>query len=262
MKRIVIAGGSGFLGRGLTRFLREQGYAVVVLTRQAPPAAAEPGRVYWDGNGLGPWAGELEDATAIINLAGRSVNCRYHSQNRKRILDSRVNSTRVLGEAIARCRRPPRVWLNSSTATIYKHAVDRPMDEASGEIGATPEAKDAFSVEVAKAWERALDEARTPQTRKVALRTAMVLGAEPGSVFLVLCRLVRCGLGGRMGNGKPRLHSEMNGTRSSKLSRNIVSPEKLQMSYPRTELKPPMVRGEESLSVSNTLPTTPRRAME
>jgi uncharacterized protein (TIGR01777 family) len=113
-----------------------------------------------------------------------------------------VNSTRVLGEAIAQCAQPPRVWLNASTATIYKHSLDRPIDELTGEIGSTPEAKDEFSVEVARAWEQALDEARTPATRKIALRTAMVLGNGPNSVLPVLRRLARFGLGGKMGTGR------------------------------------------------------------
>lgn len=199
--KVVLAGGGGFLGQILARHLSEHGYDVVVLTRSRCLTDGSPRRVLWDGQTLGDWAGELQDAQAAINLAGRSVNCRYHARNRRWILDSRVNSTRVLGEAMGGCARPPRVWLHASTATIYKHSLDRPMDEASGEIGATPEAKDAFSVEVARAWERTLEEARTPGTRKVALRTAMVLGTGRNSVFPVLRRLVRFGLGGKMGLG-------------------------------------------------------------
>ena len=149
---------------------------------------------------MGEWARELDGAGMLINLAGRSVDCRYHARNRRLIWDSRVNSTRVLGEAIAGCVRPPRAWLNSSTATIYKHSFDRAMDEA-GEIGATPEAKDAFSVEVAQAWEQAFSAARTPATRKVALRMAMVLSRD-GGVFPVLRRLARLGLGGSMAGGR------------------------------------------------------------
>jgi len=138
----------------------------------------------------------------MVNLAGRSVNCRYTAANRRSILDSRVVPTRVLGEAIGQCAQPPRVWLNSSTATIYKRSFDRAMDEATGEIGATPEAKDAFSVEIARAWEGALERAHTPGTRKVALRTALVLGPGEGGVFRVLRRLTRMGLGGAMGGGR------------------------------------------------------------
>jgi uncharacterized protein (TIGR01777 family) len=142
----------------------------------------------------------LDGALAVVNLAGRSVDCRYNEHNRRDILDSRVHSTRILGEAIARCAKPPTAWLNSSTATIYKHTLDRAMDEH-GEIGATPEAKDAFSIQVAREWERAFETAQTPATRKVALRIAMVLGTQAGGVLHVLRRLVRVGLGGHMGTG-------------------------------------------------------------
>jgi uncharacterized protein (TIGR01777 family) len=197
-RRIILAGGSGFLGQSLARRFLSQGDEVVVLTRH-PQAGRVVREAAWDGATLGPWTAELEGADAVINLAGRSVDCRYHARNRRLIWDSRMDSTRVLGEAIAACTRPPRVWLNSSTATIYRHSLDRPMDEA-GEIAATPEAKDAFSVEVAQAWERTLEAARTPATRKVALRTAMVLGAD-GGVFPVLRRLTRLGLGGALAGG-------------------------------------------------------------
>jgi uncharacterized protein (TIGR01777 family) len=129
------------------------------------------------------------------------VNCRYNERNRREILESRVDSTRVLGEAIARCNTPPPVWLNASTATIYKHTVDRQMDEATGEIGATPEAKDAFSIEVARAWEETLDKASTPATRKVAMRTSMVLAASKGGAYRVLRGLTRWRLGGAVAGG-------------------------------------------------------------
>ena len=196
--RIVLAGGSGFLGRVLAGHLAGRGFTVRVLTRN-PQGDGERS---WDGRTLGGWVDELEGAVALINLAGCSVDCRYHARNRKRILDSRVESTRVLGEALARCAQPPRVWLNASTATIYKHSLDQPRDEA-GELGSTPEAKDAFSIEVATAWERALTDAPTThRTRKVALRTAMVLGSGANSVLPTLRRLVRCGLGGAMAGGR------------------------------------------------------------
>ena len=117
-------------------------------------------------------------------------------------MDSRVESTRVLGQAIASCERPPPVWLNASTATIYKHSLERPMDEATGVIGATPEAQDAFSIDVARAWEHEFDAAATPQTRKVTLRTAMVLGLGRNSVFPMLRRLTRWGLGGAIAGGR------------------------------------------------------------
>ena len=199
--RIILAGGSGFTGQVLAKYFSKRGHEIVVLTR-SPEAHSDAVReVAWDGETIGAWAGELEGAWAVINLAGRTVDCRYTERNRRLILDSRVNSTRVIGEAVARCAQPPRVWLNSGTATIYRHSLDKPMDEDSGEFDATPAAKDVFSVQVARAWEQALNDARTPATRKVVLRTTMVLGRGKNSVFPVLCRLTRLGLGGKMGGG-------------------------------------------------------------
>jgi len=200
--RIIVAGGSGFIGRLLTDRLVSGNNDVIVLTRSPGPVAQSIRQVGWDGRMLGDWARELEGARALINLAGRSVNCRYNDRNRQEILESRVDSTRVLGEAVSRCNKPPPVWLNASTATIYKHTFDRQMDEATGVIGATPEAKDAFSIEVARAWEDTLNEAATPDTRKVALRTAMVFAASKGGVYRVLRGLTRWGLGGNIAGGR------------------------------------------------------------
>jgi uncharacterized protein (TIGR01777 family) len=198
---LIVPGGSGFLGRYLAPWFAGRGWSVVVLSRRTPAPAGGVRFVSWDGQTIGDWTRELHGATAVVNLAGRSVNCRYNRRNRRGILQSRLRSTRVLGEAIGACAAPPRVWLNASTATIYKHSLDRPMDEATGVIGATPEAKDAFSIEVARSWERALEEAPTPATRKVALRTALVLARGRGGVLDVLHRLVRLRLGGAMGRG-------------------------------------------------------------
>lgn len=201
--RIILAGGSGFLGTRLAAHLAARDYEIVVLSRTPRAGNGRSRGVGWDGKSLGDWASVLDGAVAVVNLAGHSVNCRYTARNRRLIMDSRVDSTRVLGEAIARCRRPPRVWLNSSTATIYRHTRGPAWDEW-GEIGATPEAKDAFSVEVATTWERVFNEAPTPAARKVALRTAMVLGSgdAANSVFRVLRRMTRLGFGGRMGHGR------------------------------------------------------------
>lgn len=200
-RRIILAGGSGFLGQLLGAYLQPRGWQPIVLTRSASPQARFK-ELAWDARTLGDWAHALEGAEAVINLAGRSVNCRFSAANRRAIMDSRVESTRVLGEAMARCAQPPKTWLNSSTATIYKHSLDRANDEASAEFSATPAIKDAFSVEVARAWERAFDEAPTPQTRKVALRITLVFGTLAGGVFQILRRLTRFQLGGKMGNGQ------------------------------------------------------------
>jgi len=198
--RVILAGGNGCLGKLLTGDLLKRGYEVVLLTRRPVGGIAGAKEIGWDGKNPGPWMEALEGSQVLINLAGRSVDCRYNAANRRAIIASRMDSTRILGTAVQKCRRPPAVWLNSSTATIYKHSFNRPMDE-SGEIGATPEAKDAFSITVAQAWEAALTERDTPGTRKVALRTAMVLSRN-GGVFPVLRRLVRLGLGGSMAGGR------------------------------------------------------------
>jgi hypothetical protein len=201
-QRIILAGGSGFLGGELAKHFASLGWDVVILTR-APKARSDQWReVAWDAKSLGDWPRELDGATAVVNLTGRSVDCRYNAKNRRDIMDSRVNSTRVVGEAIAQCKLPPRVWLNSSTATLYTHTFGEPHDESSQDMDSATEAKDAFSVEVAQAWERTLEEAKTSQTRKVALRTSMVLGLGRNSVFPVLRRLTKFGLGGRQGSGK------------------------------------------------------------
>lgn len=200
-KKIILAGGSGFLGRVLAAHFQRSGYEIIVLTRSPNGTANGIREIAWDARALGSWAGELENAAAVINLAGRSVNCRYTVRNRKLIMESRIGSTRAIGEAIAKCKNPPLVWLNASTATIYAHNFGPAWDE-SGEIGSTPEAKDEFSIEVAAAWERTFNEVKTPRTRKVAMRTAMVLGTGKNSVYPVMRRLTCLGLGGKMGDGR------------------------------------------------------------
>jgi uncharacterized protein (TIGR01777 family) len=201
--RIIIPGGSGQLGTDLARMFQAAGHEPVVLSRT--PRSAPWRVVVWDARSLGGWQAEIEDADVVINLAGRSVNCRYTPQHRREILESRVESTKVVGAAIAQAKNPPRVWLQMSTATIYAHRHDAPNDETTGLIGGSePDAPDTwrFSIEVAQAWERALEEAVTPQTRKVALRSAMVMSPDRGGVFDVLLGLVRRGLGGQSGDGR------------------------------------------------------------
>jgi len=200
--RVVIPGGGGHLGRILTRALAGVGHSVIILTRRPMPGTSTA--VSWDGRSLGSWTAALENSDVLINLAGRSVDCRYNARNRREILRSRVDSTEILGKAIERLDTPPRVWLNSSTATIYRHSLDRDMDEASGELGGDERGVPSswrFSIEVARRWEEAFFLAVTPGTRKVAMRTAMVMASEPGGAFEAMSRLVRVGLGGPWASG-------------------------------------------------------------
>ena len=200
--RIVLPGGSGQVGTILARYFHAQGHDVVVLARMATPA---PWRVVnWDGATLGNWTSELEHADVLINLAGRSVDCRYTPANRRAIKESRIQTTHLLGQAISHSVHPPRLWMNASTATIYRHALDRPMDEQTGEIGGNElnaPAKWRFSIDVATGWERAFFDALTPKTRKIALRSAMIMSPDRGGVFDTLLRLVRFGLGGTTASG-------------------------------------------------------------
>lgn len=201
--KIVIPGGSGQVGTVLARALQSNGHDVVVLSRRP---STRPWRVVgWDGVTLGAWSTELDGSDVLINLTGRSVNCRYTERNRREIVDSRVAATRVLGEAISQAQRPPRVWLQASTATIYAHRYDAPNDEASGLIGGEePDAPGAwrFSIDVARAWERAFSEATAPRTRKVTLRSAMTMSPDRGGIFDTLFGLVKRGLGGKAGDGR------------------------------------------------------------
>jgi uncharacterized protein len=200
--KIVIPGGTGQVGAVLAPHFHGAGHHVTVIARHPQPA---PWRtVTWNGRDDGPWMLEVDGADVVINLAGRSVNCRYMEANRLQILSSRVESTRAVGRAIAQANHPPGIWMNASTATIYRHALDRPMDEVTGEIGDTgtdyPLAW-RFSVEVVKAWEQALFYAPTPKTRRIAMRTAIMMAPRRGGVFSILSNLVRLGLGGPAGPG-------------------------------------------------------------
>jgi uncharacterized protein (TIGR01777 family) len=165
--------------------------------------------VHWDGLALGPWVETLEGADVCIHLSGRSVNCRATARNRRELYDSRIGPTRLLHQAFACLVNPPRLWMNASTATIYRHSLDKAMDEANGEIGGNelisrrrraPE-KWNWTVELAKDWESSFFGTATPRTRKIALRTSLVFSPAPGSVFATLSHLVRAGLGGKQGNG-------------------------------------------------------------
>jgi uncharacterized protein len=199
--KIVLAGGTGQIGSILERSMTAAGHDVVVITRR-PNRDIDVG---WDGETLGPWARHVDGADVLINLAGRTVNCRYNLTNLRQMLASRVKSARVVGEAIAQAAKPPRVWLQMSTATIYAHRFDAPNDEADGVIGGgEPGVPDywAFSVHIAQSWEKALDQALTPDTRKVALRTAILMSPDRDGAFDVLLKMARLGLGGPVAGGR------------------------------------------------------------
>lgn len=184
-KKIVLAGGTGFVGTYFYKKFTELGYEVKVISRN------EPNITWNDKRGI---IQALEDAEMLVNLAGKSVNCRYNEKNKQEILHSRTETTKLLGDAIKECNNPPALWINSSTATIYRHAEDRPMTEENGEIGT------GFSVEVAKRWEEAFFSFTLPKTRQVALRISIVLGSD-GGVMIPYKNLVRFGLGGIQGPG-------------------------------------------------------------
>jgi hypothetical protein len=185
--KIVIAGGSGFIGNYLSERFVAKGFQVIHISRQQGKG------VLW--NDEANIISALENAELLINLAGKSVNCRYKQQNKEEILFSRTSTTAILGNAVMRCKKPPKLWINSGTATIYRHAEDRPMTEIDGEIG------NGFSVEVAKAWEASFFQFSRPETRQVVLRIAIVLGKK-GGALVPMMRLVRAGLGGKQGSGK------------------------------------------------------------
>lgn len=203
--KIVLPGGSGQVGTILARAFHARGDEVVVLTRN-PSARSAWRSVRWDGRSASEWRKEINGAEVVVNLAGRSVNCRYGSANRREIMNSRVDSTRALGDAIREAKQPPRVWLQASTATIYAHRYEAPNDEIDGIIGGAEEgAPDTwrFSIEVAKAWELAATESRPPAaTRLVLMRSALTLSPDPGGIFSMLLGLVRLGLGGTAGDGR------------------------------------------------------------
>jgi len=201
--KIVIPGGSGQVGTVLARDFQNAGHEVIVLSRT--PTAASWKVMNWDGATLGDWTSAIDGSDVVINLAGRSVNCRYTKGNREAILESRVRSTQVVGAAIAQAAKPPRVWLQASTATIYAHRYDAPNDEETGIIGGgEPNVPDTwrFSIDVATKWERTLNQAETPHTRKVLMRSAMTMSPDRRGIFDTLLLLVRFGLGGRAGSGR------------------------------------------------------------
>jgi uncharacterized protein (TIGR01777 family) len=203
--KIVIPGGTGHLGLLLTGALTSAGHEVVIVSRRTDTRVPGARTVPWDGRTAGEWMAEVDGADAVINLAGRSVSCRYTEPNLREMMASRVDSANIVGAAIARAARPPWVWLQMSTATIYAHSYDRANDEATGIIGGAEDgvpAYWAFSVDIARQWERAQMQAPTPDTRKVALRTSIVMAPGRGGAFDMLWRMTRWGLGGAVAGGR------------------------------------------------------------
>lgn len=193
MKKVILAGGSGFLGKCIIDHYRSN-TQIIVLTRGEPRISENVQYVQWDCKTLGTWAEIFEGTDVLINLNGKSVDCRYTEQNKKLIYSTRLLATEVLGKAIQQCENPPKLWINSSSATIYRHALDRPMDEETGDIGT------GFSVDVCQQWEKTFESIQTVSTRKVAIRTAIVLG-KGGGALTPLKNLAKLGVGGKQGPG-------------------------------------------------------------
>lgn len=195
MKKLIIAAGTGFLGNVLVNYFEKEFDEIVVLTRGKSGIKNNIKYVTWDAKTFSGWEKELENANVVINLTGKSVDCRYTEQNKAEIISSRIDSTRILNQAVLQCENAPKHFINSSTATIYRHSEDKRMDEYTGEIG------DSFSMNVAKEWEKVFYETETPNTIKTALRTSIVLGKK-GGAFIPLKKLTQLGFGGKNGSGK------------------------------------------------------------
>ena len=194
MKKLIIAAGTGFLGNVLIQHFKNKFEEIVILTRGKSEIKNQIKYVNWNAKSFSGWEKELENTDVVINLAGKSVDCRYTEKNKTEILASRIDSTKILNEAILQCKNPPKHFINSSTATIYRHSEDKEMDEYTGEIG------NDFSMNVAKTWEKTFYEVETQKTLKTAIRTSIVLGKN-GGAFIPLKRLTQLGLGGKNGNG-------------------------------------------------------------
>lgn len=195
MKKLIIAAGTGFLGQVLMNHFKDSYDEIVILTRGKSESKDNIKYVNWNAKSFSGWEKELENAAVLINLAGKSVDCRYNEKNKQEIYTSRIESTKILNEAVLQCKNPPKHWLNSSTSTIYRFSLDKQMEEVNGEIG------NDFSMNIAKSWEKAFFETKTPKTLKTALRTSIVLGKN-GGAFIPLKTLAKLGLGGKQGNDK------------------------------------------------------------
>ena len=193
--KVIIAGGTGAIGTALISFLLQRNHQVILLSRKDIVAAPRVHALHWDGEHVGPWKIWCENADIIINLCGKSVNCRYTEKNKLQILRSRLRSTRAIGKLIQSLERPPAVWLNASSATIYEGTYDGPQDEITGVIGSD------FSMDVCRDWEAEAMHAVTPSTNKILMRTSIVLDPDQGALPLYK-RIAKMGFGGRMGSGE------------------------------------------------------------
>lgn len=194
-KKIILAGGNGYLGQVLAAYYHGLAEEVIILSRTYKEPAGNVRTILWDGKTAGDWAENLEGADLLINLCGKNVNCRYTIKNRDEIISSRTIPTQLLGKVIEKLKNPPALWINITSATIYRHAEDMPQDEKDGQIGY------GFSIDVCKQWEDTFFAANTPLTRKIALRMGIVLGRSDGA-FPRLLNLVKLGMGGKQGNGQ------------------------------------------------------------
>lgn len=188
--KIIIAGGTGFLGENLERFFTEKGNQVYIFTRKP----MRKNEIYWNAKIVGDWKNTLENTDVLINLTGKSVDCRYHDKNKQEIYASRIESTQVLQKAVDQCTNPPKIWLNASSATIYIHSESHLNTEENGTIG------DDFSMNICKSWEKEFFTVKNEKVRKAALRTSIVLGNN-GGAFPKLKTITRLGLGGKQGRG-------------------------------------------------------------
>jgi len=194
-RKIVLAGGNGYLGQVLAKYYKDLAVEVIILSRKAAVAEGNTRTVVWDGKTEGDWTKALWGADLLINLCGKNVNCRYNEKNKAEIIASRTVPARLLNRVVVQMQNPPKLWINAASATIYRHAEDHAQDEQNGEMGY------GFSIDVCRQWEAAFFETETPKTRKIALRIGIVLGRHD-SVFPRLLNLVKCGLGGPQGDGE------------------------------------------------------------
>ena len=193
--KIILAGGNGYLGKVFAEYYRNLAFEIIILSRRTAANQGNITTLVWNGVDEDTWKDSLEGADLLINLCGKNVNCRYTEKNKAEIIDSRINPTKLLGDVIANLQSPPKLWINITSATIYRHAEDRAQDEETGEIGY------GFSIDVCRQWEQTFFKTSTPQTRKIALRMGIVLGSRDGA-FPRLLNLVKFGMGGRQGDGQ------------------------------------------------------------